>query len=270
MRIVGGAKRSPCSLCGRLELLEHGVEPVDVGFHERREEAAARVEPGAGHHPEVDLADGADALLEHQAGLDERLQRQQLGELLAVGLGVALEVRLAVLVEAVAAGLGAELAVGDELLHPLVDVEAVAVGLVQVLGDVQHGVEAEQVDEEERAHRRDVAAATASSIFLIDRPCSSCARQISPTAELRIRLTTKPGHLGAGDRLLLDRLGEVERGLRRLGGGVVALDDLDQRHDRRRVEVVEADDLVGAQRRLADLGDRQRRGVRGEDRVARA
>ena len=36
-------------------------------------------------------------------------------------------------------------------------------------------------------------APTASSIFLIESPCSSCARQISPTAELRIRLTTKPG-----------------------------------------------------------------------------
>ena len=41
--------------------------------------------PGAGHHPEVDLADRADALLEHQAGLDERLQREQLGERLGVG-----------------------------------------------------------------------------------------------------------------------------------------------------------------------------------------
>ena len=38
-----------------------------------------------------------------------------------------------------------------------------------------------------------LAAATPSSIFLIDRPCSSCARQTSATDELRIRLTTKPG-----------------------------------------------------------------------------
>ncbi len=37
------------------------------------------------------------------------------------------------------------------------------------------------------------AAATPSSIALIERPCSSWARQISPTAELRMRLTTKPG-----------------------------------------------------------------------------
>ncbi len=36
-------------------------------------------------------------------------------------------------------------------------------------------------------------SATASSIFLIERPFSSCWRQTSPAAELRIRLTTKPG-----------------------------------------------------------------------------
>ncbi len=38
--------------------------------------------------------------------------------------------------------------------------------------------------------------------------------------------------------------------------------------DRGRVEVVEADHLLGAQRRFADLRDRQRGGVGGEDRVA--
>ena len=37
------------------------------------------------------------------------------------------------------------------------------------------------------------AAATASSIALIDSPPSSCIRQTSEIAELRILLTTKPG-----------------------------------------------------------------------------
>ena len=36
-------------------------------------------------------------------------------------------------------------------------------------------------------------ALTPSSIALIERPCSSWARKTSPTAEIRIRLTTKPG-----------------------------------------------------------------------------
>jgi hypothetical protein len=89
------------------------------------------------------------------------------------------------------------------------------------------------------------AAPTASSIALIDRPCSSWARQISLVPLLRMRLTDEARHLGAGDRVLLDRLGEVHGGLDRLGRGVVALDDLDQRHDRGGVEVVEADDLLG-------------------------
>ncbi len=38
-----------------------------------------------------------------------------------------------------------------------------------------------------------LAAPTPSSIFLIDRPCSSWSRQISAMPELRMRLTTKPG-----------------------------------------------------------------------------
>jgi hypothetical protein len=34
---------------------------------------------------------------------------------------------------------------------------------------------------------------TLASIFSIERPCSYWARQSSPTAEFRIRLTTNPG-----------------------------------------------------------------------------
>src|SRR5438874_11760767 len=63
------------------------------------------------------------------------------------------ETSVSVLIEALA-GLGPEIAGGDELLHPLVDVEALAVAVLEVLGDVQHGVEAEQVGEQERPHRR--------------------------------------------------------------------------------------------------------------------
>src|SRR4051794_7881668 len=49
-------------------------------------------------------------------------------------------------------GLLAEVPRLDELLHTRRHVVAVAVALLQVLGDVQHRVEAEQVGEEERAH----------------------------------------------------------------------------------------------------------------------
>ena len=231
---------------------------------------APRVQAGAGHHPEVDVAVGGDALLEHEARLDERLQRQQLDELGDVRLAVAREVRAAVRrVEAVAAGLRAELALRDELLHALRDVEALGpVGLGEVLGDVQHRVEAEQVHEVVRADRHDVGRADA----LVDRLDREALLLLRPPdladAGVEDPVDDEARDLEAGDRLLADRLRERHGRLQRLGRGLVALDDLDQRHDRRRVEVVEADDLVGPQRRVADLGDRQRRGVRGEDRVA--
>ena len=77
------------ALGGALEALEDDVEALDVGLHEGREQAAARVQAGAGHHADVDVAVGGHALLEHEARLDEGLQRQQLDELVDVGLGVA-------------------------------------------------------------------------------------------------------------------------------------------------------------------------------------
>jgi hypothetical protein len=77
----------------------------------------------------------------------------------------------------------------------------------------------------------------------------------------------EPGDLGAGDGLLADRLREGDGGSERLGGGFLALNDLDQGHDRGGIEVVKADDLVRSQGRVGDLRDRQRGGVRGEDRV---
>ena len=52
-----------------------------------------------------------------------------------------------------------------------------------------------------------------------------------------------------------------------VGRGDDGLDDLDQLHDRRRVEEVHADDLVGPVRGDRDLGDRQRRRVGRQDRL---
>ena len=198
-----------------------------------------RVEPGAGHHPQVDVTGRGDALLEQQAGLDERLSGSGSTQLV-VRLAVALELRLAVLVEALAAGLGAELALVDELLHPAVDVEAVAVGLVQVLGDVEDGVEAEEVGEHERAHRRvlllgdlGVDLLDRESLLLLGAPELADGRVEDPVDD-------EARDLAAGDRLLADRLREVVRRLHRLPRGLVAGDDLEQRHHRGRVEEVEA------------------------------
>ena len=71
----------------------------------------------------------------------------------AVDVVLAAAARLAALVEA-AAALRAELAARDQLAHALVHVEALAVGLLQVLGDGQHRVEPDHVGERERSDRR--------------------------------------------------------------------------------------------------------------------
>ena len=138
-----------------------------------------------------------------------------------------------------------------------------------MLGDVEDGVEAEQVDEEERPHRRDVRGGD-GLVDLLDRePLLLLGAPDLADRRVEDPVDDEAGHLATGDRLLADRLREVVGRLDDLGVGLLALDDLDQRHHRGRVEEVEADDLLGPQRRVAHLGDRERRGVRGEDRVPR-
>ena len=62
-------------LLGPLERGEHVVEAAEVGAGERPGDHA-----GAHHQAEVDLAHPGDALLEHEAGLDDRLEREALGD----------------------------------------------------------------------------------------------------------------------------------------------------------------------------------------------
>ena len=138
-----------------------------------------------------------------------------------------------------------------------------------MLGDVEDGVEAEQVGEEERAHRRQLGAGDRLVDRLQREPLLLLGAPDLPHRRHQDSVDDEAGDLAADDRLLLDRLGEVVGGGRGFLRGVLADDHLDQRHDRGRVEEVEADDLVGPQRRLPDLGDRERGGVGGEDRVAR-
>ena len=133
---------------------------------------------------------------------------------------------------------------------------------------MQDGVEPEQVDQEVRADR-DHARGADAGVDLLDRELLLLL--LAPDlGDPRVEdpVDDEAGDLGAGDRLLADRLREGDGRGDGLGRGLLALHDLDQRHDRGGVEVVEADDLLRAQRRFADLRDRQRGGVRGEDRVA--
>ena len=136
-----------------------------------------------------------------------------------------------------------------------------------MLGDVQDGVEAEQVDQPVGADRHG-ARAREALVDLLDRePLLLLLAPDLRAGRVEDAVDDEARHLRARDRLLADRLRERDRRGHRLRRRVLALDDLDQRHDRRGVEVVEADDLPGAQRHFADLGDRQRRRVRREDRV---
>src|SRR4051812_9390066 len=174
---------------------------------------------------------------------------------------------VAVLIEALS-GLLPEVARLDQLLHLRRHVEAVAQRLVEVLGHVQDRVEPEQVGEEERAHRRSLRVGD-ELVYLVD----SDVLLVADLPDLRDRrvedaVDDEARRLGAADRLLADRLREVEGGLHGLLRRLVALDHLDQAHHRRRVEEVEAADLVGAARGVGHLADGKRARVRGEDRVA--
>ena len=141
----------------RGETLKHLVQAFGIGFDERGQQPATWVKAGPRHHPEVDVAVGGDTLLQHQAGLDKGLQREQLHQLGNVGLGVARDVGLTGRrVGAVAARLGAQLAFGDQLPHALACIEALgAVGLDEVLGDVKNGVQTQHVDQDVGAQGHD-------------------------------------------------------------------------------------------------------------------
>src|SRR3954468_22343186 len=156
---------------------------------------------------------------------------------------------VAVLIETLS-GLLPEVPRLDQLLHLRRHVEAVAERLVQVLGDVQDGVEAEQVCEEERAHGRGPGLAH-ELVDLLDVDLLF----VAPPPDLGHGRVEDAVHdesrrLEAADRLLADVLSEVGGGLHRLLGRLVAFDHLDQAHHRRGVEEVEAHDLVRTARGL--------------------
>ena len=83
------------------------------------------------------------------------------------------------------------------------------------------------------------------------------------------RLVKNPAAVVDDDRRLLDLAGEVERPVERLLARLLALDDLQQRHLVDGAEEVQADEVVRPRNVLGELGDRQRRGVRAEQRVGR-
>src|SRR3984893_17018723 len=140
-RIVGGAKSSPHSVAACSSLASTSSSPI----------WSARAN-GGGMTPAPNIIPRS---MSFSAAMPSSSTRQLSTSALSVkrSTSAVLSMSAAVLIEPLP-GLGAEVAGSDQLLHLLVDEEPVAVGLLQVLGDVQHGVEAKQIDEEERAHRR--------------------------------------------------------------------------------------------------------------------
>src|SRR6478609_4463397 len=131
-------------------------------------------------------------------------------------------VSAAVLIEPLP-GLLAEVAGGHQLLHALVHVEPLAVGVTQVLGDLEHGVQPEHVGEEERPHRQSarllhelVDLLRGETLLLLDAPDLG-DRGIGDA------VADEPRNLAAADRHLADRLGEVGCRLHGLRRRVVAL-----------------------------------------------
>ena len=83
-------------------------------------------------------------------------------------------------------------------------------------------------------------------------------------------MTTNPGVSWQRTTSLPSRAPTAAAASTASSDGELGLDDLDERHQRRRVEEVHADDALRAGRRGRDLGHRERRGVRREDRVGSA
>ena len=106
------------------------------------------------------------------------------------------------------------------------------------------------------------------AVDLLDRavPPSSIRSASSVNGRLT-RLTMKPGVSAAADRRLAPA-GHEPASPRSTTPGSVSRrrDHLDERHDRRRVEEVEADDPLRTRRRGGDRGDGQGARVRREDR----
>ena len=143
--------------------------------------------------------------------------------------------------------------------------------LVERLGRVHVHVDADEVDQRARAHRP--ARAVRHRLRRGPRAstrASSSTRTQSFRSGISTRLTTKPGVSWQRIGCLPSRLAERVRGLERLVARELGADDLDERHHRRRVEEVHADDALGRRRRRGDLRHRERGRVRREHGVGAA
>ncbi len=229
---------------------------------------------GHEHHVVAGLGEHFDDAGGHGARADDahRRYRARTGERAAGrrGHGVGHHGRGALGVVGVetAAALTAEQTGRHHLLEDrLRRVQPVARLLVHRVEDLVRGVEPDQVEQRERTHRQpapelhgrvDVLAGGVAR--LVQR------RRVVEIAEKQ-RVGDEPGAVTDGDVDLAELLYKGFDVVDDVLLGDDAADDLDQLHDRRRVEEMQADDLAGAPGCHRNLGDRQRGGVRRQDRL---
>ncbi len=240
----------------------HPVDPV-LG--------AADVEdvvPGLGE--DLDDAGG------HGAGPDDADERDVVPQLRLVvrrrGLVVGDHDRgvLALVGVEAAARLAPEHAGRDHLLQDRRGrVQAVAALAVHRLEDLVRRVETDQVEQGERAHRV-AATETHGGVDVLPRGVVALVHgdRVVEVAEQQ-GVGDEAGLVAAHHGVLAELLDQPGHVLENLVLGDDRADDLDQVLHRRRVEEVDADDAPGPGVRGGDLGDRQRRGVGGEDRLRR-
>ena len=111
-----------------------------------------------------------------------------------------------------------------------------------------------------------IAASSASGVTR----ASSIARTQSLRSGIRIRFTTKPGVSWQGTETLPSRSLRLRVVFHSPADSHVEYDDLDERHQRRRVEEVHAHDTLGRGRRGGDLRHGERGRVRRKHRVGPA
>ena len=177
--------------------------------------------------------------------------------------------RLGVRVEA-PTRLAAEQPGADHLLDDRAGrVQPVAALLVHRVEDLVGGVEADQVEQRERAHRVAAAEAHGGVEVLAGRVAALVHRHRVVEVAEQQGVGDEAGLVADDHRLLAEPLGERLDVLEDVVGGDHGADHLDELLHRRRVEEVHADDPLGVRRRDGDLGDRQRGGVGGQHGVRR-
>src|SRR3989338_2319554 len=135
------------------------------------------------------------------------------------------------------------------------------------VGNVIRGVDSDQIQEGERAHR--VSAAELHALVDVGDAADALLDGAEGVQDVRHQqaVHNEAGAVQRSDRHLPQALREAEHRLLDPRVGLDGADELDQLHEGDRVEEVQADETLRPFRGHRHFGYRQRRGVAGEDRL---